>query len=63
LIGADLSGANLGLDNLGGPTRLHGADLSEAKLAGANLVGAEYDASTRFPDGFDPDLAGMIDAG
>jgi hypothetical protein len=54
LEGADLSGADL-----------RGADLRESRLRGAilkdaRLEGALYDQKTTFPDGFDPDAAGMI---
>ncbi|MEM1213366.1 MAG: pentapeptide repeat-containing protein [Planctomycetota bacterium] len=49
-VNAWLQGANFGPDNLGGKT-----DLSEAVL-----TGAEYDPKTRFPEGFDPEAAGMI---
>jgi hypothetical protein len=41
--GADLYGADL-----------RGADLRGADLRGANLYGARHDATTRWPDGFDP---------
>ncbi|HJR73038.1 MAG TPA: pentapeptide repeat-containing protein [Luteimonas sp.] len=60
LAGANLRQANLGLDNLGGSTRLQGADLTGAILNQCNLVGAEYDSNTQFPKGFDPESAGMI---
>jgi uncharacterized protein YjbI with pentapeptide repeats len=61
LVGANFRSAFLGLDNLGGPTRLQGADLSDAVLEGATLKGAEYDATTKFPHGFSPTQAGMVD--
>jgi hypothetical protein len=51
---ADLSGADL----LG--AKLQNADLSGADLSGADLQGAVYNASTTFPEGFDPEDAGMI---
>ena len=57
---ADLSEADLGIDNVGGATQLQGATLSGAQLAGARLAGAEYDHLTRFPEGFDPQGAGMV---
>lgn len=60
LVGANFRNAFLGLDNLGGPTRLQGADLSGATLEGAMLKGAEYDAGTKFPQGFSPTQAGMV---
>ena len=49
---------------------LHRTDLSEADLQGANLSGANlseadlrearYDSDTKFPEGFDPEAAGMV---
>ncbi len=60
LVGANLRLAQLCRDNLGGPTRLQGADLSGANLSGANLEGAEYDARTRFPPGFQPKREGCV---
>ena len=48
LAGADLSGAVLGA------TDLTGADLSDAILEGATLVGVVWDASTRWPQGYEP---------
>lgn len=63
LVSANLRGANMGLDNLGGPTRLQGANLTGAILNHSNLAGAEYDSDTRFPQGFNPGAAGMIDVG
>jgi uncharacterized protein YjbI with pentapeptide repeats len=39
---ADLSGANCGLDNLGGSTDFINADLSGADLRNANLGGADF---------------------
>ena len=62
LVDACLRNAFLGLDNLGGPTRLQGADLTGAILDGAKLSGAEYDSSTKFPSGFSPTRAGMVAA-
>jgi len=60
LVGANFRNAFLGPDNLGGPTCLQGADLSDAILDGATLRGAEYDAATKFPRGFSPIQAGMV---
>jgi len=54
LRGADLSAAYLGAANL------RGADLSEANLHGAYLHEAIYEHSTKFPEGFDPESAGMV---
>jgi len=62
-VGANFQSARMGLDNLGGATRLQGADLTDAELRGADLRGAEYNAGTRFPRGFDPALAGMVQNG
>jgi uncharacterized protein YjbI with pentapeptide repeats len=50
LIGADLSDAVL-----------FRADLSGADLSGANLEGAYHDASTTWPEGFDPSEAGAVE--
>ncbi len=61
LVGANLRNANLTLDNLGGATCLQGADLTDAILNGAKLAGAQYDGNTRFPKGFSPQSAGMVD--
>jgi len=51
---ANLSNANLGLDSMNGPTNLQGANLSDTTISGAVFEGAIYNASTKFPDGFDP---------
>ena len=51
---ADLRGADLSAANL------RGADLSEANLHGAYLHEAIYEHSTKFPEGFDPESAGMV---
>jgi uncharacterized protein YjbI with pentapeptide repeats len=58
--GADLRGAYISYDNLGGGANLVGADLTGALLDGTDLKGSEYTDSTRFPDGFDPAAHGMI---
>ena len=63
LKGADLRNANLGLNKIGGPAQLQGACLLGAQLSGAILTGAKYDARTIFPDGFNPQLAGMLKVG
>jgi uncharacterized protein YjbI with pentapeptide repeats len=57
LTGADLRGANLTGANLRG-ARLGKCDRRRAKLAGAKLTDAEYDAITRWPEGFDPQAYG-----
>jgi uncharacterized protein YjbI with pentapeptide repeats len=41
-------------------TSLLGTDLSSVDLTDANLMGAIYDARTRWPDGFDPVAAGAV---
>lgn len=61
LVGANLRNANLGRDNLGGSTQMHGADLTGAVLHQANLVGVKYDGRTKFPERFSPEHAGMIE--
>jgi uncharacterized protein YjbI with pentapeptide repeats len=57
---ANLAGADLSSDNLGGSTRMQGADLTGAALADAKLRSAEFDGRTRFPHGFDPLERGMV---
>jgi len=57
---ANLEGADLSRDNLGGSTRLHGANFSNTNLKGARFGGAEYDSATIFPTGFDPRKHGMV---
>lgn len=68
LIGANLSGARLDAGAFPMPdgrrkavpgADLRGADLKGAVLEGAILTGAKYDGKTEFPDGFDPEAAGM----
>jgi hypothetical protein len=44
----------------GCPARFQGADLTEARLRGAQLTGAVYDQRTVFPRGFKPEAAGMV---
>ena len=39
---------------------LTGANLSEARLTGANLAGTLADKDTQWPDDFDPVAAGVI---
>ena len=48
---ADLRGADL-----------TGADLSRSNLSGSNFTGAEYSTNTRWPDFFNPLLAGAVQA-
>lgn len=59
LRGADLRNADFSQDNLGGSTQLQGADLTEALVEGAKFQGTEYDSSTKFPLGFNPENNGM----
>jgi uncharacterized protein YjbI with pentapeptide repeats len=56
LTGADLRDVRLGAvnDGRGG----WGVDLSHAQLRGVDLRGASYDATTIWPDRFDPESAG-----
>ena len=63
LVGANLRRANLGIDNLGGSARLQGANLTDAVVNQCNFLGAEYDANTLFPKGFNPKSAGMLNVG
>lgn len=56
---ADLTGSNLIRADLT-QSKLCGADLTDANLIGADLRGAEYDAQTIFPAGFDPVRAGAV---
>ena len=67
--GANLSRANLAGADLEGAAlvgaNLCGADLTRANLRGANLTrahleGASADEDTIWPDGFDPEAAGVI---
>ncbi len=60
-VGTSFRGANLGRDNLGGGSRLQGADFTGAILNHAKLEGAEYDEQTKFPKGFHPKSHGMIE--
>ena len=57
---ADLRGVTAARTPPDRPTRFDGADLTDARLEGADLAGASYDADTRFPRGFQPDQAGMV---
>src|SRR5438067_1564918 len=54
LRGANLAGVSLGLADLSG------ADLTGANMSAAALTGAFYDATTRWPVGFDPRRHGAI---
>ena len=57
---SNLSYADLGRGNMGKITRLEGANLMGANLWSANLAWAFYDATTIFPDGFNPSAHGML---
>jgi uncharacterized protein YjbI with pentapeptide repeats len=59
LSGTDLSGANLADANLI-EVNLSGANLSGANLSRAYLEGAKADVDTVWPEGFDPEAAGVI---
>jgi uncharacterized protein YjbI with pentapeptide repeats len=63
-VGANLTGANLMGANLMGANlesaHLQGANFERANFEGASLRGASYDATTRGPEGFDPDAAGAV---
>jgi uncharacterized protein YjbI with pentapeptide repeats len=59
--GADFTDVNLEPDNMGGAVRLQGAQLAPSNIHLAQLKGAEYDAATDFPEGFDPVQAGMVE--
>ena len=58
LFGADLTNARFGAADLRGAflfsSYLQGADFTDAQLKGAELGGANYDAATKFPQGFVP---------
>jgi uncharacterized protein YjbI with pentapeptide repeats len=60
LIGADLRDARAQSSLPDRPTCFHGANLADARLGGAALKGATYDARTVFPRGFRPAEAGMV---
>ncbi|RYD62788.1 MAG: pentapeptide repeat-containing protein [Verrucomicrobiaceae bacterium] len=57
--GARLVQTDFSRDNLGGSTRLQGADLSSAEIEDCRFDGAEYDFATRFPEGFTPEKHGL----
>jgi uncharacterized protein YjbI with pentapeptide repeats len=56
---ADLRGADLRKANMSG-AELRGADLREADLSGVDVRGAWYDATTGWPEAFDPKVAGAV---
>ena len=57
--GANLTEANLLMADLTG-VDLRGANLEGADLRGANLKGAGASEDTIWPEGFDPETAGVI---
>ena len=58
LEGVDLSGADLNEANLY-EADLSGADLGGTLLSGVNLIGARANKNTVWPEGFDPEAAGV----
>jgi uncharacterized protein YjbI with pentapeptide repeats len=60
LTDANLTEADLSYDNLGGPTSLLGTCRRGAILTQAKFDGASYNDETVFPEGFDPQSAGMV---
>ena len=57
---ACLHGADLRCNNLGSPALVDGTDLTGADLSKARLEGAQWDERTRFPAGFLPEAFGMV---
>jgi len=57
--GADLRGARLCKDEMGGGLRIYQSDFTNAILDGADFAGAAYDSMTIFPEGFDPTEHGL----
>ncbi len=60
---ADMRGARMSLDELGGGLCLYEADFTNANLDGVDFTGAAYDSKTIFPDGFDPSKRGLVRLG
>lgn len=64
LRGSDLSGADLRKANLSGAdlsgTDLRGADLRQANVFDTKFTGAKCNNKTKWPMGFVPDFAGLI---
>lgn len=58
-IGANLTDARLGEDNLGGYSTALGTDLRCTGLDKADLCGMRYSETTQFPEGFSPESHGM----
>lgn len=59
-VGADLTGASFLDDNLGGYIDLSGADFTGAKLDSVKFGSAAYSEETKFPTGFSPKQAGLM---
>ena len=57
LRGADLRGCQLRGADLRGAL-LHGANLTRSRLSGARLTDARFSTTTRWPEGFQPAVAG-----
>jgi uncharacterized protein YjbI with pentapeptide repeats len=62
LPGADFCAAYVSYDNIGGAGTLENADLTGARLNGADLKGCRYNSKTIFPLGFDPVREGLMRA-
>jgi hypothetical protein len=60
LMFARLANADLSMSSIGGSARLAGANLFGADLTNARFGGAIYDSTTIFPEGFDPRAVGML---
>ena len=58
-IGSDLTGASFLADNMGGYVDLSGANFTDSKLDQTVFGSAVYSEQTKFPDGFNPLLAGL----
>jgi len=56
----DFTGAYVSWDQVGVASSMLGTDLTGAKMQMTNLIGCQYDESTRFPVEFDPHEAGMV---
>jgi len=56
---ARLIRTNFSRNNVGGATQLQGADLSTAAIHDCLFDGAQYDSTSKFPEGFDPKKHGL----